>query len=300
MAQRNLLNQGFGSGPAGERRVEAGTIATKCPKDTNALRVALVGEVAGRQEGVRKVIAMHAPRWTLEVCQLPGSALGHLAHRVSEGVTKNDNGARPTPPPDAVLVVLGEGGLSGFQRIRKFKAVWPATPIVVVAKRLDAADVAEALAAGACGYLVQPVPPHELLNAIREAALGWPALCREAEVAMLCLIRCAGEGASGALTRQEHQIVTYLAQCPLLNPGSPASLHKRCSRSSRCLSALSEREERVVQLLESGMVYKEIEDRLHLSHSLVNKLSRRIFKKLDARSRAEAVNHWRDLVCRKE
>ena len=48
------------------------------------------------------------------------------------------------------------------------------------------------------------------------------------------------------------------------------------------------------------MVYKEIEDRLHLSHSLVNKLSRRIFKKLDARSRAEAVNHWRDLVCRKE
>ena len=141
-------------------------------------------------------------------CQSPGSGAGTSAHRVSEGVTKNDNGARPTPPPDAVLVVLGEGGLSGFQRIPEIQSCLASTPIVVVAKRLDAADVAEALAAGACGYLVQPVPPHELLNAIREAALGWPALCREAEVAMLCLIRCAGEGASGALTRQEHQIRT--------------------------------------------------------------------------------------------
>ena len=103
-------------------------------------------------------------------------------------------------------------------------------------------------------------------------------------------------GASGALTRRERQMLTCLPRCPLLHPGSPVSLYEDCSRSSRCLSALTEREERIVLLLQSGMTYKGIEDRLHLGHSLVNKLGRRIFKKLDAHSRGEAVNHWQRLA----
>ena len=295
MAVKKMQNQGPRSGPAGEGRVQTGSRTAKYPKDTKALRVALVCEEAGTEEGLRKMIAMHAPGWTLDTYASPRSASA-LAQHVAEGAAKKGAGPRPAPLPDVLLIALGERDLSAFQWVRKFKAVWPAVPLVAVAKRSEAGVIAEALMAGACGYLVQPVPPHELLSAIRDAMLGRPALCREAQAAMLGLISCAGEGASGALTRREQQMLTCLPLCPLLHPGSPASLHNRCSRSSRCLSALSEREEQVVLLLESGMAFKQIEDRLHLGHSLVNKLGRRIFKKLDAHNRAEAVSHWRRLA----
>jgi hypothetical protein len=52
MAQGNPLNQGPGSGPRGETRVQAGSVPAKHTKDTKALRVALPGNGTGMRVGV--------------------------------------------------------------------------------------------------------------------------------------------------------------------------------------------------------------------------------------------------------
>jgi LuxR family maltose regulon positive regulatory protein len=61
------------------------------------------------------------------------------------------------------------------------------------------------------------------------------------------------------------------------------------------LATLTEREQHILRLLDSGLLWKELPDRLGISLSVINKLSRSIFRKLGAHNRAEAVNHWRQI-----
>jgi DNA-binding NarL/FixJ family response regulator len=58
-------------------------------------------------------------------------------------------------------------------------------------------------------------------------------------------------------------------------------------------AAWRSREEEVLRCMEDGMLYKEIEDRLHLTHSKLRKLQQRIFRKWHAQNSREAVRNWR-------
>jgi two-component system response regulator DesR len=57
---------------------------------------------------------------------------------------------------------------------------------------------------------------------------------------------------------------------------------------------LNGREEKVMQGLDQGLLYKEIEDVLGMSHAVVKKVQHRAFNKLHAHTRAEAVRRWRE------
>jgi DNA-binding response OmpR family regulator len=73
--------------------------------------------------------------------------------------------------PDIVLLDLGlpgGGGLAVLQRLR-LRAELAGIPVLVVTARADAAAKADALAAGAHGFLTKPVDPQVLIQAIRDA-----------------------------------------------------------------------------------------------------------------------------------
>jgi len=55
------------------------------------------------------------------------------------------------------------------------------------------------------------------------------------------------------------------------------------------LSELSEREQQVLDLLAQGLIYKEIADKLSISYETVHTYIRRIYEKLQVRTRTEAV-----------
>lgn len=82
------------------------------------------------------------------------------------------------------------------------------------------------------------------------------------------------------------------------NSHIPASIHQQISSCLYPCGTLTGREEEILALLKTGQTYKEIRYGLSLSPSLVNKLARRIFKKLGAHNRAEAVNHWEEFSTR--
>jgi RNA polymerase sigma factor (sigma-70 family) len=81
--------------------------------------------------------------------------------------------------------------------------------------------------------------------------------------------------------------------------GSPMTMHiarkvvQSFQRAPAAESAprehLSEREQQVLDLLSQGLMYKEISDKLGISYETVHTYIRRIYEKLQVRTRTEAV-----------
>jgi DNA-binding NarL/FixJ family response regulator len=72
-------------------------------------------------------------------------------------------------------------------------------------------------------------------------------------------------------------------------------LHHNRSTNSTEPDALTKRENEVMAGLAKGLLYKEIADKLGISFSAVHKRQHRIFCKLHASNRTEAIDKWREL-----
>jgi DNA-binding NarL/FixJ family response regulator len=79
--------------------------------------------------------------------------------------------ARATPM-DAVLLDLGLPGCRGVDSVKRFKAAFPRVVIVVVSSNEDSQVVADALEAGASGYLPKGLTPAGLTKALIGTRLG--------------------------------------------------------------------------------------------------------------------------------
>jgi DNA-binding NarL/FixJ family response regulator len=110
----------------------------------------------------------------------------------------------------------------------------------------------KALTAGATGYLLKQTPPSELLQAIRDVHRG-------------------GSPMTSHIARK---IVASFQQ-----PVVPV----------KGMENLTAREQEVLDLLAKGFLYKEIAEALGISYDTVHAHIRRIYEKLQVRSRTEAV-----------
>jgi DNA-binding NarL/FixJ family response regulator len=74
--------------------------------------------------------------------------------------------------PDVVLMDLSMPGIGGVEATRRILEQNPHVNVVVLTSFADQERVADALAAGAIGYMLKDCDSRELLAAIRSAALG--------------------------------------------------------------------------------------------------------------------------------
>ena len=74
--------------------------------------------------------------------------------------------------PDIITVDLGLDGLGGAELIRRLRASTPGTRVIARSSSREPSAVAEALAAGAAGYVLREDGPDALLAAIRAALTG--------------------------------------------------------------------------------------------------------------------------------
>jgi len=74
--------------------------------------------------------------------------------------------------PDVVLMDLSMPGMDGVEATRLILDAHPQIRVVVLTSFADEERVADALAAGAVGYLLKDSDPRDLLGAIRSASLG--------------------------------------------------------------------------------------------------------------------------------
>jgi DNA-binding NarL/FixJ family response regulator len=91
--------------------------------------------------------------------------------------------------PDVVLMDLRMQDLDGIEATRAILETNPRARVIALTVAADETDVAAAVLAGACGYLVKDSPVDEVVDAIRAAAGGESWLSPRAAGALLDRMR---------------------------------------------------------------------------------------------------------------
>ena len=164
--------------------------------------------------------------------------------------------ALPGEKPEVVLVDINLPGMNGVEFVRRLKQAAPEILAVMLTAYEDTENIFNALAAGAAGYLLKRAPRGELLEAIRE-------------------VRRGGSPMTTHIARKVVQ--SFQKPGPAPQPGGGGG------------DSLSAREQEVLDLLSQGFLYKEIADKLGISYETVHTYIRRIYEKLQVRTRTEAV-----------
>ena len=74
--------------------------------------------------------------------------------------------------PDLVLVDLGMPLLNGVEATRQITKENPSSKVLILSSYSDEQHLQQAVAAGACGYLIKETAGQELVRAIREICIG--------------------------------------------------------------------------------------------------------------------------------
>jgi two-component system response regulator NreC len=153
--------------------------------------------------------------------------------------------------PDVLLLDVVLPGRSGIEAIPDALAASPETHILLLSMQDDPSYVRRAFAAGALGYLLKEAADAELVQAIREVAVG-------------------------------HRYVHPALGARLA--AADAEAHERAEADP-----LSEREHQVLRLLALGHTNQEIAKLLYISVRTAETHRARIMQKLRLSSRAELV-----------
>jgi DNA-binding NarL/FixJ family response regulator len=160
--------------------------------------------------------------------------------------------ALPAEKPRVVLMDINLPGMNGVECARQLKQVLPETLVIMLTVYEDTENIFNALAAGATGYMLKRTPRAELLEAIRDVVKG-------------------GSPMTAHIARKVVQSF------------------QRSGPSEQATENLSPREQEVLNCLSQGFLYKEIAEQLGISYETVHTYIRRIYEKLQVRTRTEAV-----------
>ncbi len=152
--------------------------------------------------------------------------------------------------PDVVFMDVRMPGMNGIQATRVIRERHPDTRVILFTVDESRASIAEAIQAGVSGYLLKDVGISDLLNAARLAMEGKAVIHPALTQAFI----------------EEVRLVDRKPEAPL-----------------------SRREIEILQRVAYGATTKEVADQLGISFHTVKTHLERIFEKLGANDRAQAV-----------
>lgn len=156
-------------------------------------------------------------------------------------------------PVDVVLMDINLPGKNGIECVRELHAEFPEMQFLMCSSFDEPGKIFESLKAGANGYILKSAPPEKLREAIMD-------------------IHAGGSPMSPQIARL---VVSSFSARPA---------------TSGEFKNLSPREQEILQALSKGFQYREIAERLSLSQETVRSHLRRIYEKLQVRSKVEAIN----------
>jgi len=155
--------------------------------------------------------------------------------------------------PDLIILDLNMQGMDGIETLKAMRANGVASRIVMLTVSDHDEDVVAAITSGADGFLLKDMEPEEIIEKVRQAALGKMVISdRLAEVL------------ATALRRPE-------------------------KKSANVVDSLTSRELEILKLIAKGMSNKLIARELDISDGTVKVHVKHLLKKMNLRSRVEAA-----------
>jgi DNA-binding NarL/FixJ family response regulator len=154
--------------------------------------------------------------------------------------------------PHVVLMDINLPGMNGIECVVCIKNSFPEIQVMMLTVFDNTDEIFKSLEAGATGYLLKKTPPARLMDAISELVNG-------------------GSPMSGEIARKVVQAFATPVQ------------HKLPEGN------LTPREEEILSFLSKGFLYKEIAAELFISIDTVRTHIRKIYQKLQVRTRTEAL-----------
>ncbi|WP_175412343.1 response regulator transcription factor [Streptomyces sp. TRM64462] len=167
--------------------------------------------------------------------------------------------------PDVLVLDLNLPGKPGVQVCKELVggADDPRLRVLVLSASGEHADVLEAVKSGATGYLLKSASTEELLDAVRRTAAGDPVFT---------------PGLAGLVLGEYRRLASEPA------PTAPGQDDSGTPR-------LTDRETEVLRLVAKGLSYKQIAERLVISHRTVQNHVQNTLGKLQLHNRVELVRY---------
>lgn len=160
--------------------------------------------------------------------------------------------------PDVVVLDLQLPDLSGVEVIRGLLVQQARTRVLVLSASGEHRDVLETVKAGAAGYLTKSAKKDELIDAVRRTAEGEAVFTA---------------GLAGLVLGEFRRLATAPADA---GPDTPR---------------LTERETEILRLVATGLSYRQIAERLVLSHRTVQNHVQNTLNKLQLHNRVELARY---------
>ena len=162
----------------------------------------------------------------------------------------------PAARPQVVVLDLQIPGPNGVEVTATVLAHDPSARVLILSASGEQADVLAAVKAGATGYLVKSASRPELLDAVRRVAVGDTVFT---------------PGLAGLVLGEFRRI----ADAPTEQPGD----------------GLTERETEILKMVAKGMSYKQIAERLVISHRTVQNHVQNTLRKLQMHNRVQLTRY---------
>lgn len=157
--------------------------------------------------------------------------------------------------PDLVVMDVRMPKMTGIEACREIRSTVPGTHVLILTSYGDERAVMAAIIAGASGFILKEVNTADLISAMRTVASGGKMLDAASSAAVIEQIR------RGNVVSEE----------------------------DRLAQALSEREQKILELIADGFTNREIGDQLYLSERTVKHHVSDILGKLGLTRRVEAA-----------
>lgn len=216
----------------------------------------------GETQAVRVMVVDDHPMWRDAVERDLVAAGFDVVATAADG--KQAVARFPAARPQVVVLDLQIPEPNGVEVTRSVLAHDPSARVLILSASGEQADVLEAVKAGATGYLVKSASREELLTAVRRVAAGDTVFT---------------PGLAGLVLGEFRRMATE----PV--PDDP-------------VDQLTERETEVLKMVAKGMSYKQIAERLVLSHRTVQNHVQNTLRKLQMNNRVQltrwAIEHGLD------
>ncbi len=203
----------------------------------------------------RVMVVDDHPMWRESVAR----DLTEAGHEVVATAADGGEAVRRAPAarPQVVVLDLQLPVLSGVEVTRQLLSADPTMRVLVLSASGEHADVLEAVKAGATGYLVKSASREELLAAVERTAVGEAVFT---------------PGLAGLVLGEYRRLSVE----PSTGPPAPQ---------------LTDRETEVLRMVAKGMGYKQIAEKLALSHRTVQNHVQNTLNKLQLHNRVELVRY---------